>query len=152
MFYMQLEPFGHGTPATRVLRGIVVVPVGFLAELVQTVDLVEDVNLGDVGVGAGVPGWGRAHGEGGVFVGVGDGGAGDSIELVGGCAEPGPGAVDEGGGVVAEDGGVGVDVAVEGGEVEVEGEGAEDGRCLVREWVVWRWGGGSRAYNMRRFS
>ncbi len=58
-------------------------------------DLVEDVDLCDVGVWASIPRRGRADGEGCVFVGEGDGGVGDSDELVGLCAYAGPGVIDK---------------------------------------------------------
>lgn len=67
---------------------IVVCDEGF-AEGVEAVDLVEDVDFGDVGRGAETPGWRGGEGDGGVFVYSEDVGCGDGKDTVGGDAVPG---------------------------------------------------------------
>ena len=112
-------------PAEVVL--VVVIEVDFLAQLVQTVDLVEDVDLREIGVMAAVPGRRRAHADVGVFARVRDGGAGDSDDLKAFGREGVPSCVDFGRGVTTVDGGWVVDGAVDLAGVRGQVNGVEDG-------------------------
>lgn len=147
----------HADPSAWVGGGVVVVPMGVLAQLVQTVDLVEDVDLRDVGVGPALPGGRGLDGELGGLVRVANRCRGDGDELVRFRANGVPGGVDERGGVAPEYGIIAANVPVQGGEARVEGYGVEDGRWMgamgsVSQDSFGRGGKGGKFYSRRKFS